>query len=312
MTAAVVYAAGGVVWRIHDGKLRVLLVHRTKYRDATLPKGKVDPGEALPTTAVREIHEETGIRVHLGPPVGISTYHLPNGREKIVHYWAAEATDEAVRRSEFVPNKEIAAIEWLSLKKARARLSYPVDIEILDRFIALAEKDAVHTFPIVVLRHAKATPREGWKGTDAERPLTARGTRQAKEMVGALAAFGPRRIVSSTATRCLETVAPLAERLERKVETTPQLSQDAWEEGEADVRSVIGARVRARKPVVLCSHGPVLPDILSELALATGTMGGSRLGNSSALAFGAFSVAHLSVEHPGAGIIAIETHEPRS
>lgn len=312
MTAAVVYAAGGVVWRMHEGKLRVLLVHRTKYRDATLPKGKVDPGEALPTTAVREIHEETGIRVHLGVPVGVSTYHLPNGREKVVHYWAAEATEEACRRSEFVPNKEIAAIEWLSLKKARARLSYPVDIEILDRFIALVDKEALHTFPVIVLRHAKAAAREDWKGEDAARPLTARGRRQAKEIVPTLRAFGPRRIVSSPARRCLDTVEPLAAALGRKAETTPQISQDAWEEGAADVRSVIGARVRARKPVVLCSHGPVLPDIVSELALATGTMAGARLGNSSALAVGAFSVAHLSVDYPGAGIIAIETHEPRA
>jgi 8-oxo-(d)GTP phosphatase len=312
MTGPAVYAAGGVVWRVHDDKLRVLLVHRTKYRDATLPKGKVDPGEALPTTAVREIHEETGIRVHLGVPVGVSVYHLPNGREKIVHYWAAEATDEAVRRSEFVPNKEIAAIEWLSVKKARARLSYPVDIEILDRFAELVEKDALRSFPIIVLRHAKAMTRDGWKKADTARPLTARGKRQAQQIVPALAAFGPRRIVSSPATRCLETVAPLATALDRGVDETDLISQDAWEQGLADVRTVIGARVRARKPVVLCSHGPVLPDILSELALATGTMPGAHLGNSSALAVGAFSVAHLSIDHPGSGIISIETHEPNA
>jgi 8-oxo-(d)GTP phosphatase len=310
MTGPAVWAAGGVVWRIVDGKLRVLLVHRTKYRDATLPKGKVDPGEALPTTAVREIHEETGIRVHLGVPVVVSVYHLPNGREKIVHYWAAEATDDAVRQSDFVPNKEIAAIEWLTVKKARARLSYPVDIEILDAFAALVDKGALQTFPIIVLRHAKATPRDGWKRADTDRPLTARGRRQADAIVPALAAFGPRRIVSSPAARCLATVGPLSAALDRKVDETSLISQDAWEQGDADVRTVIGARVRARKPVVLCSHGPVLPDILSELALATGTMPGSHLGNSSALTFGAFSVAHLSVDHPGSGIIAIETHQP--
>jgi 8-oxo-dGTP diphosphatase len=56
MTETAVYAAGGVVWRVVDDKLRVLLIHRTKYRDLTLPKGKVDPGEMLAETAVREIH----------------------------------------------------------------------------------------------------------------------------------------------------------------------------------------------------------------------------------------------------------------
>ena len=77
MTETAVYAAGGVVWRIVDGKLRVLLIHRTKYRDVTLPKGKVDPGEMLAETAVREVHEETGIRVSLGIPVGVQLTGRP-------------------------------------------------------------------------------------------------------------------------------------------------------------------------------------------------------------------------------------------
>jgi 8-oxo-(d)GTP phosphatase len=310
MTDSVVYAAGGVVWRVVEGKLRVLLVHRTRYRDVTLPKGKVDPGETLPETAVREIHEETGVQVSLGAPVGVSTYRLPNGREKIVHYWAAEATDAAVRTSSFVPNKEIAAIEWVGAKKALSRLSYPVDIEILEQFRALVDRGALHTFPLLVLRHAKARARYEWDGEDAARPLAPRGKRQAKAIVGALRAFGPRRIVSSPAERCVQTVVPLSEALGRRIELTGRISQDAWEEGTSDVRSVIGERVRARKPAVLCSHGPVLPDILSELALATGTMPGAYLGSSSTLETGAFSVAHLSAEHPGSGIIAIETHEP--
>jgi 8-oxo-dGTP diphosphatase len=63
--------------------------------------------------------------------------------------------------------------------------------------------------------------------------------------------------------------------------------------------------------VVLASHGPVLPDIMHELALATGTMRGSYLGSSSALEPAAFSVAHIPVAHPGSGIVAIETHEPQ-
>ena len=103
MTADTVYAAGGVVWRVVEGKLRILLIHRTKYRDITLPKGKVDPGETLPETAAREIHEETGLKVSLGAPVGVSRYHLPSKREKVVHYWAAEATETAIRTSSFVP-----------------------------------------------------------------------------------------------------------------------------------------------------------------------------------------------------------------
>ncbi len=312
MSETAVYAAGGVVWRRVEGKLKVLLIHRTKYRDITLPKGKVDPGEMLAETAVREIREETGIAVRLGPPIGVSRYRLPSKKQKIVHYWAAEASDVAIRVSTFVPNKEIAAIEWVGLKKARGRLSYPVDIEILEQFCRLVDDNAIDTFPLIALRHAKAVAREDWQGEgDAARPLTSRGKRQAASIVGPLTAFGVRRIVSSDAKRCVRTVTPLAAAVGKRVERTANLSQDAWESGAADVRAVVGASVRARKPVVLCTHGPVLPDLLSEMALATGTLRGSYLGSASALEVGAFSVVHLPRLNPGAGIVSIETHLPR-
>ncbi|MBO3663788.1 NUDIX hydrolase [Microbacterium stercoris] len=307
-----VYAAGGVVWRVTaQGGLRVLLIHRTKYRDITLPKGKVEPGEMLAETAVREIFEETGIRTALGPQLGISRYHLPSGKQKIVHYWSAPATDQAIRESAFVPNDEISGLEWVSLKKAHTRLSYPVDIEILEHFEKLVEDGVLHTFPVIALRHGKAVPRDDWKGRDMLRPLHPRGKAQAKSVVGALRAFGVRRIVSSTAVRCLQTVAPLADALGTRVRETDLLSQDAWEDGTSDVRAVVGRRVRAGKPAVLCSHGPVLPEILEELALATGTLRGSYLSDAAALEPGAFSVVHISATNPGSGIVAIETHAPK-
>lgn len=311
-TDKAVYAAGAVVWRIVEGKLRILLIHRTKYRDVTLPKGKVDPGEMLAETAVREVHEETGISVSLGVPVGVSRYHLPSSKQKVVHYWAAEATDDAIRASSFVPNREIAAIEWVSVKKARARLSYPVDQEIIDFFANLVDDGVLRTFPIVALRHAKALARSEWDGPDAARPLTERGEKQAQSIVGPLRAFGVRKIVTSDAVRCVETVAPLAWTLGRKPVQTAKLSQDAWEDGSADLRSVIGRRVRSGKPAVLCSHGPVLPALVSEIVLATGTVHGSYVGSAADLEPGAFSVVHLSSSNPGSGIIAIETHVPKA
>ncbi len=311
MTETAVYAAGGVLWRIVDEKLLVLLIHRTRYRDVTLPKGKVDPGEMLAETASREIFEETGIRVSLGVPVGVSRYHMPNKRQKIVHYWAAEATDAAIRASAFVPNKEIAALEWVALKKAFGRLSYPVDVEILEHFAKLVDEGVLRTFPIIALRHAKALPREEWDGKDASRPLAPRGKKQANSIVGPLLAFGARKIISSPATRCVKTVAPLSAALGRKIDKTALISQDAWEDGKSDARTIVGERVRTRKPAVLCTHGPVLPEILTEIALATGTLRGSYLGSASALEAGAFSVVHLSIDNPGSGIVAIETHAPK-
>jgi 8-oxo-dGTP diphosphatase len=311
MTETAVYAAGGVVWRVVDDKLWVLVIHRTRYHDVTLPKGKVDPGEMLAETAAREIFEETGIRTALGIPIGVSRYRLPSKREKIVHYWAAHATDKAIRASAFVPNREIAALEWLTPKKALSSLSYPVDVEILQNFLTFVDDGVLETFPIIVLRHAKAVSRDEWKKSDASRPLTPRGREQAKAIVGPLRAFGARKLFTSDAVRCVRTIEPLAASVKRPVVPTPLMSQDAWEEGRSDARTIVGQRVRARKPAVLCSHGPVLPELLTELALATGTLRGSYLGSASALELAAFSVVHLSVTNPGSGIVAIETHEPK-
>ena len=311
MTETAVYAAGAVCWRLVDGKVQILVIHRTVHGDVTIPKGKVDPGESLPETAVREIKEETGLTVRLGVPLGVSNYNMPNGRDKIVHYWAAEVTPEAILRSTFVPNAEVAALEWVTIKRARTYLSYPADVEILDAFARLVDNEVTSTFALIVVRHGKATPPSSWHGPDATRPLTERGVKQAAALVGTLNAWRPKRIVTSTATRCVTTVVPLAAASGVEVKRTELISQDAWEAGTADIRRVVGKRVRSRKNAVLCSHGPVLPDILREIALATGTTLGAYVSDAADLETGGFSVVHLSRDNPSSGIIAIETHAPR-
>ena len=306
-----IYAAGAVCWRVVEGKMVVLVVHRTRYGDVSIPKGKVDPGETLPQTAAREIEEETGLQVALGVPLGVSSYSIASGREKIVHYWSAEVSDEAISKSTFVPNGEIAALEWISIKKARTYLSYERDVEIIDNFAKLAHEGVTSTFAIIALRHGKATPPGSWPGSDASRPLTERGVLQAATVVPTLQAWRPRRIVTSPAVRCVSTVAPLAAATGIKPKHEPRISQDAFEEGTNLVREVVGKRVRSRKSAVLCSHGPVLPEILREIALATGTVPGSYLSTASDLETGGFSIIHLSATNPSSGIIAIETHSPR-
>lgn len=306
-----VYAAGAVCWRVHKDKVHVLVIHRTAYGDVTLPKGKVDPGESLPQTAVREVEEETGLTVVLGAPLGITDYVLESGREKIVHYWAAEVTEGAIAKSTFVPNDEVAALEWVSIKKARGYLSYEHDVEIVDAFANLVSQGVGSTFALIVLRHGKAVPAAEWDGPDAARPLTKRGVEQAASIVPTIRAWAPKRITTSPAVRCVSTVAPLAAATGIQPKHKPGISQDAYEDGTAGVREVVGKRVRSRKSAVLCSHGPVLPDILREIALATGTTTGSYLKGASALHTAEFSVVHLSVSNPSSGIIAIETHSPR-
>jgi len=305
-----IYAAGALCWRVVDEKIVVLVVHRTKYGDVTIPKGKVDPGETLPQTAVREILEETGLAVALGVPLGVSTYPLTSGRDKIVHFWAAEVSDRAIARSTFLPNGEIAALEWVTIKKARGYLTYERDVEILEFFDKLVHQGVTSTFALIALRHGKAVPRGDWKGPDASRPLTPRGVKQASTDVPTLLAWRPRRIVTSDAVRCVATVAPLAAATGVKPKKEPGISQDAHEEGNGEVRAIVGRRVRARKTAVLCSHGPVLPDILREIALATGTLQGAYLNDAADLDTGGFSVVHLSATNPASGIIAIETYAP--
>ena len=245
-------------------------------------------------------------------PVGVSRYRMPSKRQKIVHYWAAEATDAAIRASAFVPNKEIAALEWVTPKKALKRLSYPVDVEILEHFVRLVDEGVLRTFPIIALRHAQGLAREEWDGKDAARPLSSRGRKQANSIVGPAARLrrAQDHLEPGDALR-EDRGSPCRRRSGARSTRPPLISQDAWEEGRSDARTIVGERVRARKPAVLCSHGPVLPEILTEIALATGTLRGSYLGSASALEAGAFSVVHMSVDNPGSGIVAIETHEPK-
>ncbi|MFD4420645.1 NUDIX domain-containing protein [Agromyces sp. NPDC058484] len=311
MTTAV-YAAGAVCWRFIDGKLHVLVIHRTVYGDVTIPKGKVEPGESLPRTAVREIAEETGLEVALGVPLGVSRYPMPSGREKIVHYWAAEVSERSVQRSTFKPNAEVAALEWVTIKRARGYLSYEPDREILENFAKLVEQGVTSTFALLLLRHGKAVGRGAWKGPDASRPLAERGVAQAASLVDTLTAWAPKRIVSSPAVRCVTTVAPLAAATGIEIKREAGISQDAWESDDAEVRRVVGKRVRSGKTTVICGHGPVLPEMIREIALATATPLGSYVTDAAGLETGAFSVVHLSATNSGSGIIAIETHAPRA
>lgn len=304
-----VLAAGAIPWRLVDGEVMVLLIHRTKHKDVSFPKGKVDPGESVPQAGVREIEEETGLRVALGANLGTVHYAMPGGGEKTVQYWAAHATETAITNSSFVPNREVEALEWVTVKQARKKLSYPADRDILDVFVNLSEHNARETFSVILLRHAKAEPRSERFPEDRLRPLSDLGEDQADTLVPTLAAFGPARILSSSAERCLRTATPIAQHLNKAVRVYDGLSQDAWESGDLDaLRGIIGKVVRRGKNTIICTHRPVLPDAARELALATGSLTGSYLREAVELPPGGFSVFHFSKTNPGAGILGVEVY----
>lgn len=311
-----VLAAGTVCWRRVAGlngapdQIMVLLVHRTKQRDVSFPKGKLDKGESMPQCAVRETLEETGLRVRLSTNLGMISYMLPNEDvKKSVQYWVAEVTPSAVNTSTFVPNGEISAIEWVLLSEVRKRLSYKEDKQLFKAFEQLAARDALETFSVILLRHCKAEPRATTWPLDHMRPLSDEGEDQAELLAHILEPFSPERIISSTAERCLRTVTPLAHHMHKTIRLNEGFSQDAWDEGNTfDLRKAVGKVVRKGKNTVVCSHRPVLPDITRELALATGSLPGDYLDEAAALPPGGFSVFHISRKHPGAGFLSVETY----
>jgi 8-oxo-dGTP diphosphatase len=125
-----------VLRRTAKGAWQVLLVHRPRYGDWTLPKGKADPGERDEDTALREVEEETGLRCVLGAPAGKTRYRDSKGRDKVVHYWLMEPESEAESEAAatdgaFVPNDEVDAVRWCSLADATAQLTYAHDRTLL-------------------------------------------------------------------------------------------------------------------------------------------------------------------------------------
>lgn len=123
-----VRAAGGAVWRrAGNGDLEVILVHRARYDDWTLPKGKVDPGETDEHAALREVQEESSIEGRLGPELPTTTYLDRSGKQKQVRYWAMTPA-----RGEAAGAHEVDQAAWVPLDEARARLTYPRDIAVLD------------------------------------------------------------------------------------------------------------------------------------------------------------------------------------
>lgn len=306
----VVEAAGAVVWKMVDGKARILLVHRTQHKDVSLPKGKVDPGETLPATAVREIAEETGFDVVLGAPLGTVEYRMPNGKDKVVHYWSAEVDAGQAERHSYEANGEIRALEWIPLAKAAKKLSYVHDADVVERFAALVAAGTARTFPLIVLRHGKAMPPEQWDGPDATRPLLHRGIEQSRSVASGIAAFGPQALISSTAARCVSTTAPVAELTGIEVKQSRSISQDAYSRDAERVRRQVAKRLARRSPAVLCSHGPVIPQIIAAAADFADATITAELRRSAALATGEFTVLHFASETEAPSLVAIETHAP--
>jgi 8-oxo-dGTP diphosphatase len=258
-------AAGTLPWRRREGRLEVALVHRPKYDDWSWPKGKLDPGELSCVAAARETLEETGLGVRLGPPLPSSDYPVPDGSgavaAKHVAYWAAVVTGGSGRLEH-----EVDALEWLDVPAAHERLDYSRDREQLRALVRADRESRLDTWPLVLVRHAKAKARGSWSADDQLRPLTPAGAQQAVTIAGVLAAYGIARLVTSPSVRCTATFEPYATRTGLRLHVKAGLSEEGYAADPAPAARHLRALLRRGTPAALCSHGPVLPDLLGRLA----------------------------------------------
>lgn len=264
-------AAGAVVLRPVPGKpstVEVALVHRERYGDWTLPKGKLDPGEIACEAAVREVFEETGLTIRLGVPLDRVRYpvQLVDGTvaDKVVDYWVGTVLAEAPRPADH----EITAIVWLPTDEAAARLSYQHDRTVLTQALTMPA-----TVPLVILRHAKAVKRGDWKsGDEATRPLTPYGRRQAGQLRELMTAYGVCNIHTSPWQRCLRTVVPYADLDGADITLEPDLTEKAARDHPVRHRRtwlrIVDDVVRDQVATVVCGHRPALPTALEVLGIA--------------------------------------------
>jgi 8-oxo-dGTP pyrophosphatase MutT (NUDIX family) len=250
-----VLAAGAVLWRPNGdpSALEVAIIHRPRYDDWSLPKGKVDPGETEPVTAVREVHEETGYSSVLGRRLAAVSYPVEQGIKK-VRYWAARRVD-----GDFNPNAEVDELKWLPVAEAMKQLEYPQDRKVLRRFA----KQPVDTKTLLIVRHGTAGSKSRYKGDDQNRPLDKHGRAQAESLVGVLLAFGADVLYAADRVRCHQTLVPLAEELAATVHNEPLLTEEAHAENRKAARHRILEIAGAGGTPVICTQGRVIPDLIT-------------------------------------------------
>lgn len=297
-----IIAAGVVLLQEVDGERLVAVLHRPTHLDWSLPKGKLDSGEHIVAAARRETIEETGCDVVLGMALPTQRYRV-EGRRKSVRYWVGLVKEGGPG---FSPNAEIDELQWLPPAKAARKLSYPRDVELVT-----AGLRAPATTPLIIMRHAQAIRRADWGNKrDELRPLGSSGVQQAEQLSPVLRAFGISEIHSSSATRCIATVTPFANDCGLGIDLEPDFGEDGLEVNKVPARRRILELLNDPNAIAVCSHRPVLPVLVRQLAKSAGLS--PRMSKLDArLPTGGFIVLHRTFD-PGEGmrVVAIERHAP--
>ena len=302
-----VEAAGGVLWRGDPASPEIALVHRPRYDDWSLPKGKLDHGEHPLLAALREIEEETGYAARPGRRLGSLRYEVPEGPKR-VRYWACEAATDG----EFRPNREVDELWWATVPQALARLDPDHDQRVLERFV----QDTRPTRAIVVVRHASAGDKRGWSGTDADRPLDPAGRARTRIVGSLLSAYAVSRAGAADVRRCRETLEPWARSAGVEVSvlkaTTAGVFETDPDEAVHEVLALLDGADGAGVPdggavgsIAWCGQREVIPDLIAGVVSRLGGQADpDDLGD---LRKGGLLLVHVATA-PGSGprLVALE------
>ena len=266
-------------------------VHRAspEIRRLELAERQGRPKRITPACAVREIGEESGLPVELGPYLGDIEYPLSEeGRKqrhtkdrsadtKHIQFWMAtpiSAIDNLRRTHAFGPVHradigEIDEVLWLTPAEARKKLSHSTDKDILALFVDRVQEGALDAVPVIIVRHGKAEARKLWKGSDANRPITPRGAAAAYALNRELACFNPNRLATSPWVRCQETLEMFAWQTGRDMVHLDPLTEDAYAAAPDTawecLLSEIEFALERRQPIAICMHRPVIGGMFGHL-----------------------------------------------
>lgn len=258
MEQELIRAAGAVLWRrLSDELLQIALIHRPRYDDWSFPKGKAEEGESDISCAYREVLEETGYVSQFGPELGDISYEV-DGQKKVVKYWAAQAIGNPAQVMDI---EEVDQLIWVTLEDAKAKITLQSDQKILESF----QRFGADSYPLILLRHAKAVSRQEWESDDGDRPLAHIGQIQANGFLSKMLPYEIREIFTSDAVRCYESIEPIARALSINPVFSPALSEYAFLKDKKSWYQLITDIIENESPTLVCSHNPVIPEIVKKL-----------------------------------------------
>jgi 8-oxo-dGTP pyrophosphatase MutT (NUDIX family)/phosphohistidine phosphatase SixA len=254
-----VVAAGGVVWRpADDGRIEVAVVHRPRYDDWSLPKGKLDAGEHALVAACREVVEETGLEVVAGRR-GPTTRYAVDGAPKRVDYWLMRYAG-----GKFLANDEVDELRWLPPDDAAALVTHAHDRTVI---ADAARTDVPPEVRLLLVRHGRAGSKHEFDGPDELRPLDGKGRRQAERLAAVLPLFGPGTVAAAGPVRCRDTVAPLAATLGVEVREAPEFGEQGFAVDPGSVLESVHRLLAGPGVTVVSSQGGVIPTLLQALGV---------------------------------------------